>query len=179
MVDSLFDMYTPEDDHTEDWNLEGLYRDLRNVFLQVPELPTDNLPELKREGLRDEVLRGVRETYKHREHLIGVDRIREIERMVYLGIVDEKWKDHLREMDDLKEGIGLRGYGQKDPLVEYKREGFQMFIDLLDEINRETLKTLYRISIEEAPVRHRGRQPERLTLMHEDAMGMGLSLIHI
>ncbi len=175
MVDSLFDMYTPEDDHTEDWNLEGLYRDLRNVFLQVPELPTDSLPELKREGLRDEVLRGVRETYKHREHLIGVDRIREIERMVYLGIVDEKWKNHLREMDDLKEGIGLRGYGQKDPLVEYKREGFQMFIDLLDEINRETLKTLYRISIEEAPVRHRGRQPERLTLMHEDAMGMGFA----
>jgi len=174
MVDSLFDLHTPAEDHTEDWNLEALFRDLRNVFLQVPDVPVETLPELKREGMHDEVLKGVRETYERREHLIGADRMREIERMVYLGIVDEKWKDHLREMDDLKEGIGLRGYGQKDPLVEYKKEGFQMFIDLLDEINRETLKTLYRIPIEEAPVRHRERRPERLTMMHEDADRYGI-----
>jgi preprotein translocase subunit SecA len=78
-------------------------------------------------------------------------------------------------MDDLKEGIGLRGYGQKDPLVEYKREGFEIFVELLDQINRETVKTLYRIPIDEVPVSGRSRQPDRLALVHQDAIGMGFA----
>ena len=174
-VDTFLEAHAPEEAHPEDWNLEGLSVDLRNTFLQVPEVPTDNLPGLRQDALRERILRGVQETYARREQLIGPERLREIERMVYLGIIDEKWKDHLREMDDLKEGISLRGYGQKDPLVEYKREGFQMFVDLLDEINRETLKTLFRIPVEEVPVQRQSRQPERLALVHEDATGMGFA----
>ncbi|MDA0746144.1 MAG: preprotein translocase subunit SecA [bacterium] len=175
-VEALFDEHVPGETHLEDWNLEGLYRELRNLFLQVPEVPPEDLPALRRDGFHERLLEGIRETYTRREQLIGTERMREIERMVYLSVIDEKWKDHLREMDDLKEGIGLRGYGQKDPLVEYKREGFQMFIQLLDEINRETVKTLYRIPIDEAPVRRRSRQPQRLVLQHEDAAGMGFSV---
>ncbi len=174
-IDAVFDAHIPEEGHPEDWNFEGLTADLRNIFLQVPEIPVDDLPSLRREGLRDQILDRISDTYLRREALIGQDRLREIERMVYLGIIDEKWKEHLREMDDLKEGIGLRGYGQKDPLVEYKREGFEMFVDLLDEINRETVKTLYRIPIDEVPIRGRGRRPERLALVHQDAMGMGFA----
>ncbi len=174
-VNTFLEAHAPKEAHPEDWNLEGLSVDLRNTFLQVPEVPTDNLPGLKRDELRERILRGVQETYARREQLIGPERLREIERMVYLGIIDEKWKDHLREMDDLKEGINLRGYGQKDPLVEYKREGFQMFVDLLDQINRETLKTLFRIPVEEVPVQRRSRRPERLALVHEDATGMGFA----
>ncbi len=174
-IDALLEIHAPEEAHPEDWELEGLSVDLRNTFLQAPAVPAEDLPELKREDLRERILRGVRETYARREQLIGTERLREIERMVYLGIIDERWKDHLREMDDLKEGIGLRGYGQKDPLVEYKREGFQMFEGLLDEINRETLKTLFRIPIEEVPIQRRSREPERLALVHEDATGMGFA----
>ena len=174
-VDVVFDAHIPEEGHPEDWKLEGLTAGLRNIFLQVPEIPVESLPSLRREGLRDEILDKIADTYLRRESLIGHGRLREIERMVYLGIIDEKWKEHLREMDDLKEGIGLRGYGQKDPLVEYKREGFEIFVELLDQINRETVKTLYRIPIDEVPVSGRSRQPDRLALVHQDAIGMGFA----
>ena len=175
VVNASFESHLPEEGTQEDWNLDGLYRELRQIFLQVPEVPPEALPELKEDGFRHELFDGIRSAYRRRESLIGAGRMRDIERMVYLGVTDEKWKDHLREMDDLKEGIGLRGYGQKDPLIEYKREGFQMFVDLLDEINRETLKTLFRIPVEEEPTRPGGRQPQRVSLTHQDATGMGFA----
>ena len=175
-VESLLETHVPAEEHPEAWNVDGLLMDLRNIFLQVPVISDEDMPSLRREDLGERILHAVRETFARREQLIGVDRLRMFERMVYLGIIDEKWKEHLREMDDLKEGIGLRGYGQKDPLVEYKREGFQMFVDLLEEINRETLRALFRIPIEEdTPVRRRSRQPERVSLVHQDAAGMGFA----
>jgi preprotein translocase subunit SecA len=173
IVESAVDVHCPEEEHPDAWNRDALHVDLRTVFLHVPEIP--EVAPGERDGMLERLLGGIRESYRRREQLIGSDRMREIERMVYLGVVDDKWKDHLREMDDLKEGIGLRGYGQKDPLVEYKREGYQIFVDLLDEINRETLKTLYRIPIDEQPEFRRRRQPERLSLVHEDAAGMGFA----
>ena len=136
-VTTLMDTNVPEGAHPEDWNVEGFALDLRNTFLQSAIHPDEDLPTGQRDELRDLIHEDVRSAYRRREELIGADRIRQLERMVYLSIIDEKWKDHLREMDDLKEGIGLRGYGQKDPLVEYKREGFGMFVELLDDINRE------------------------------------------
>ena len=175
VVNATFESHLPEEGSQEDWDLDGLYRELRQIFLQVPEVPPEALPELKEDGFRHELFDGIRSAYRRREGLIGAGRMRDIERMVYLGVTDEKWKDHLREMDDLKEGIGLRGYGQKDPLIEYKREGFQMFVDLLDEINRETLKTLFRIPVEEERTSPRGRQPQRVSLTHQDATGMGFA----
>ena len=174
-VDTLLDEHLPEGENIDDWNLEGLMRDLRGVFLQAPDIQAEELPQIGRDGLRDRISRGVGETYARREHMIGSEQLREFERIVYLSVIDDKWKEHLREMDDLKEGIGLRGYGQKDPLVEYKREGFQMFVELLDEINRETLRALFRIPIEEAPATRQRRSPERLALVHQDATGLGFA----
>ncbi len=171
----LMDANAPEGAHPEDWNIEGLASDLRNTFLQSAIDPDEDLPTVHRDDLRNVIHDDVRSAYSRREELIGADRIRQLERMVYLSIIDEKWKEHLREMDDLKEGIGLRGYGQKDPLVEYKREGFGMFVELLDDINRETVRTLYRIPIDEGPTRPQ-RQPGRLSLVHEDAVGMGFDV---
>jgi preprotein translocase subunit SecA len=174
-IDSLLDTHLPEGVHVDEWNLEGLLRELRGIFLQAPDIQAEELSEAGREDLRERILRGVSEAYARREQLIGSEQLREFERIVYLSVIDDKWKEHLREMDDLKEGIGLRGYGQKDPLVEYKREGFQMFVELLDQINRDTLRALYRIPIEEAPERRRRREPERLALVHQDATGMGFA----
>jgi len=172
---SSMDVNLPEDAHPEDWNIEALALDIRNTFLQAPIDPDENLPTTNREELAGIARESVRAAYKRREDLIGAERLRQIERMVYLSVIDEKWKEHLREMDDLKEGIGLRGYGQKDPLVEYKREGFQMFVELLDEINRETVKTLFRIRIDETPVQRQSKAPQRLSLVHQDAAGMGFA----
>ena len=174
-VDALLDIHIPPDAHPEDWNFDGLMEDLRNVFLQAPIIPDEDLPQLREAGLRDRVLRGIREAYDRRERVLGEDRMRQIERMIYLSVFDEKWKEHLREMDDLKEGIGLRGYGQKNPLIEYKREGYEMFVALLEDINRETLRLLFRISVEETPAQPRTQQPTRLSLEHRDATGMGFA----
>ena len=172
-LQAAMDQHLPEEAHPEEWNVDAFAQDLRNTFLQSPIDPDDDLPTTNREDIMTLVRDAVRGTYKRREDLIGAERLRQVERMVYLSVIDEKWKEHLREMDDLKEGIGLRGYGQKNPLIEYKREGFQMFVELLDEINRETVRTLFRIRIDESPVQRRQREPQRLSLVHQDAAGMG------
>jgi preprotein translocase subunit SecA len=80
--------------------------------------------------------------------MIGPDNLRQAERIIMLNVVDNQWKDHLLSMDHLKEGIGLRGYGQKDPLIEYKKESFTMFQDMMDRIEDETIKYLYFMRIE-------------------------------
>jgi len=174
-VDDLLATHVPPDAHSEDWNFDGLMAELRNIFLQVPPITDEELPKLRQEGLRDRILQGVRETYDRREQLLGAESMRQVERMIYLSVFDEKWKEHLREMDDLKEGIGLRSYGQKNPLIEYKREGYEMFVALLEDMNRETLRLMFRISIEERPAQTRQSAPQRLSLIHGDATGMGFS----
>ena len=174
-VDDLLAVHVAPDAHPEDWNFDGLMAELRNIFLQAPAITDDDLPKLRQEGLRERVLEGIRETYDRREQLLGTENMRQVERMIYLSVFDDKWKEHLREMDDLKEGIGLRSYGQKNPLIEYKREGYEMFVTLLDDINREALRLLFRISIEERPPQPRLRQTQRLSLVHEDATGMGFA----
>ncbi len=80
--------------------------------------------------------------------MIGPENLRQAERIIMLNVVDNQWKDHLLSMDHLKEGIGLRGYGQKDPLIEYKKEGFDMFRDMMDRIEDETIRFLYFMRIE-------------------------------
>jgi preprotein translocase subunit SecA len=101
--------------------------------------------------------------------------IARIEKMVVLQVIDEKWKDHLREMDDLKEGIHLRAYGQKDPLVEYKTEGFRMFMELLDQINTETIGLVFKLFPAAAqPLPVRGLQrPQQMQATHQEAVGLG------
>src|ERR671920_352503 len=81
--------------------------------------------------------------YEEKEQMVGYDLMRETERVIMLNVIDNQWKDHLLSMDHLKEGIGLRGYGQKDPLVEYKKESFTLFQAMMDRIEDETVKFLY------------------------------------
>jgi preprotein translocase subunit SecA len=101
-----------------------------------------------------------------------------LERMGMLQVIDERWKEHLREMDDLKEGINLRAYGQKDPLLEYKAEAFQMFTEMLDMINREVVGIVFKVfpaAPEQIPARRPVRvpRPQELTLTHSESLGMG------
>ena len=88
-----------------------------------------------------------RRRYKEKEELIGPENMREAERIVMLNVIDNQWKDHLLSMDHLKEGIGLRGYGQKDPLIEYKKESFALFQDMMDRIEDETIRYLFFLQV--------------------------------
>src|SRR3954462_1167228 len=111
---------------------------------------------MARQEIGDKVFDKLRERYNAKEALIGADAMRYHERMIMLSVIDGQWKDHLLNMDHLKEGIGLRGYGKKDPLVEYKRESFEMFAAMLQRFQEETVRYLYLMQVigpeEPAPV---------------------------
>ena len=113
---------------------------------------------LSRQELGDAIFAKLKERYDAKEKLIGPDAMRYHERMIMLSVLDSQWKDHLRDMDHLKEGIGLRGYGQHDPLVEYKRESFDMFEAMMQRFQEETSRYLYLMQILERPPDAAGRK---------------------
>src|SRR5437879_7411463 len=102
---------------------------------------------MTRQEIGDKVFDKLRERYNAKEALIGGDAMRYHERMIMLSVLDSQWKDHLLNMDHLKEGIGLRGYAQKDPLVEYKRESFEMFEEMMQRFQEETVRYLYLMQV--------------------------------
>jgi preprotein translocase subunit SecA len=110
---------------------------------------------LNRGELGDAIFDKLKQRYEAKEKLIGPDAMRHHERMIMLSVIDQQWKDHLLSMDHLKEGIGLRGYGQHDPLVEYKKESFDMFEAMMQRFQEDTVRYLYLMQILERP-----REPE-------------------
>jgi preprotein translocase subunit SecA len=151
ILGDLINEYCPPKAHADDWNMKGL-KDA--VFTRFG---VDFLAEgvkadtLNREELGDAVFAKLKERYDAKEKLIGPEAMRHHERMIMLSVLDSQWKDHLLSMDHLKEGIGLRGYGQHDPLVEYKRESFEMFEAMLQRFQEDTVRYLYLMQILERP----------------------------
>jgi preprotein translocase subunit SecA len=164
------------DAYYDDGNISGLQEDLRTRLLVDLPISPEQWQEGGKSGVRDAILKAAAEFYRRKEETLGTEMMARIEKMVVLQVIDEKWKDHLREMDDLKEGIHLRAYGQKDPLVEYKTEGFQMFMDLLQVINAEIVSTIYKLfpaTAQPVPLRGPARPPQQMRLTHEASLGMG------
>jgi len=147
----LIEEYCPVKAHAADWNIKGL-KDA--VFTRFG---VDFLAEgvkadtLNRQELGDAIFEKLKERYDAKEKLIGPDAMRHHERMIMLSVIDQQWKDHLLSMDHLKEGIGLRGYGQHDPLVEYKKESFDMFEAMMQRFQEDTVRYLYLMQILERP----------------------------
>ena len=106
---------------------------------------------MTRGEMEDCIFERLQQKYQEKEDLVGADMMRETERMVMLQVIDNQWKDHLLSMDHLKEGIGLRGYGQKDPLVEYKKESYVLFQDMMDRIEDETVRYLFFLQVTPGP----------------------------
>ncbi|MFH1673741.1 MAG: preprotein translocase subunit SecA [Pseudomonadota bacterium] len=131
----------------EDWDLKGLGTAVRDKFAFKIELNGSLLDGLTREGLQEYIIKEALNRYNEKEEYIGADTARSLERMIMLQTVDSAWKDHLLAMDHLKEGIGLRGYGQRDPLLEYKQEGFMMFQAMVERIKEATVGTLFKIQV--------------------------------
>ena len=159
----------------DDGDIEGLKNELRAQLLVDLQITPQRFQEIGQDGVRQEVVKVATEFYKRKEEKLGSEIMARIEKMVVLQVIDEKWKDHLREMDDLKEGIHLRAYGQKDPLVEYKTEGFRMFMELLDLVNSEIITTVFRLfpaQPEQLPIRGPQR-PQQMRTTHDSALGMG------
>jgi len=151
ILGGLIDQFCPVKTHPADWDVKGL-KDAIFTRFGVDILAEGIKPEtLNRQELGDTIFDKLKSRYDAKEKLIGPDAMRYHERMIMLSVIDAQWKDHLRDMDHLKEGIGLRGYGQHDPLVEYKRESFDMFEDMMRRFQEETVRYLYLMQILERP----------------------------
>lgn len=141
IVASFVDDRCPQNSHPDSWDLTGLQTDVQSQFgLKIH--PRDLAP-LSRVEVEDKILEDLRRRYDEKEELVGPVVMRETERMIMLSVIDQQWKDNLLSMDHLKEGIGMRAYGQKDPVIEYKKEAYQMFQDLMDRIEDETVRFLF------------------------------------
>src|SRR6476660_3938731 len=139
--------------YAEDWDTDTLWTALRTLYPVsiTPETIAAKHGDLTRESLKTAVLENAREVWKTREETLTPPITREMERRVVLSVLDRKWREHLYEMDYLKEGIGLRAMAQRDPLVEYQREGFDMFAAMLDSLKEESVGFLYNLQVQVVP----------------------------
>jgi preprotein translocase subunit SecA len=159
LVDWMLDSYANKDKPPDEWEKDALRQAVQAQFgLDIETLKID-WEGVVFDELRETVVQALRRAYEDKEKLLG-KFMREFERMILLQVIDTQWKDHLLEMDHLKEGIGLRGYGQKDPLIEYKKEGFNMFQSMLDRIEEDAVRYLFLVQpVMEQPVLERKQAP--------------------
>jgi preprotein translocase subunit SecA len=143
IVDSGLNLYAPENLHPEEWDYSNLLSWLRGKFLI--KLDDEKITPLSREELGDYILQEIKTAYEQKEAAITPEKMQEIAKFVMLQAIDGKWKDHLLSIDHLREGIHLRGYGQRDPLVEYQREAYDMFMSMIDSIRDDSLEYIFRI----------------------------------
>jgi preprotein translocase subunit SecA len=142
--------FSHEKTHPEEWDWKGLKKAVFKQFnFRLDKINDDIMDGLTREGLAQLIADSSLKVYNEKEASVGSEEFRHLERIVMLQTVDNLWKDHLLSMDHLKEGIGLRGYAQQNPLIVYKKEGFELFQEMVSRIKEETLGILYRIQISE------------------------------
>jgi preprotein translocase subunit SecA len=166
ILGEMLERFCPAKAHADDWDLKGL-KDAIFTRFGVDIYAEGVKPDaMNRAELGDAIFDKLKERYDAKEKLIGPDAMRYHERMIMLSVVDAQWKDHLLSMDHLKEGIGLRGYGQHDPLIEYKRESFEMFEEMMQRFQEETVRYLYLMQILERPPDAEG-PPRRLEGLSE------------
>lgn len=147
VVERSIGIYCPEGVHQEEWDLAGLLEHAESLYLPNHKLEVTDFEDMGREGLKEELLEKAMEFYQRREQELGAETMREIERAILLRLVDEKWMDHLDAMDQLREGVGLRGYGNKNPLIEYKFEAFEMFNNMIANIQDDLVRYIFRVNI--------------------------------
>jgi preprotein translocase subunit SecA len=141
IVGSCVDQRCPENEHSETWDWVGLQSDILTQF--GVKISIADLQQLERREMEAEIFDLLQKRYAEKESLVGPELMRETERMIILNVIDNQWKDHLLSMDHLKEGIGLRGYGQKDPLVEYKKESKGLFDTMIERVEDESTRFLF------------------------------------
>jgi preprotein translocase subunit SecA len=146
VVEDTVETFSGESPYPEEWDLSSLIEYCENLFLPGNELAVEQLSRLTKEEVQELLHDQAINLYNRREEMFGSELMREIERAVMLQVVDNKWMDHLDAMDMLREGIGLRAYGQKDPLVEYKHEGFDMFNSMINAIQEDIIRYMMRIT---------------------------------
>jgi preprotein translocase subunit SecA len=152
VIDDVLAVHTSEG-NGDDWDFDALWNELRTLYpvgVTIDEVITEagNRGKINRDFMRREILSDAKLAYLRREESLGSPAMRELERRVVLSVIDRRWRDHLYEMDYLKDGIGLRAMAQRDPLVEYQREGYAMFQQMMGQIREETVGFLFNLEVE-------------------------------
>jgi preprotein translocase subunit SecA len=150
ILQTFLDARIPEGARPDEWDLKGLQSDVLTQY--GVRISLEALGGLTKDEIEERLYEQLERRYREKEALVGPEVMRQTERIIMLNVIDGQWKDHLLSMDHLKEGIGLRGYGQKDPLVEYKKESFLLFEAMMDRIEDETVRYLYFLQAAEEPV---------------------------
>jgi preprotein translocase subunit SecA len=180
VVNNIINAYVPPQSIEEQWDLPGLEEALEGEFGVTFDLRKwlDEDSSLHEESLREKILHEIIAAYNIKEEEAGAEVMRHIEKAVMLQVLDTQWKEHLALMDQLRQGIHLRGYAQKNPKQEYKRESFEMFTDMLDRIKHEVVTILSRVQVRSdeeiaAMEAQRRRQSGEIEYQHEDASALG------
>ncbi|TKS59342.1 MAG: preprotein translocase subunit SecA [Nitrospira sp.] len=149
LVESSLNIYCPAEQYQEEWDMKGLVEMMQGQFgldiIQGKHDGGESLRDMGRDALLEDLRTHVRDAYARKEQEMGSDLMRFLEKTFMLQVIDHHWKDHLLGMDHLRDGIGLRGYGQKDPLIEYKREGYDLFAGMMERIKSDTIDRLVHV----------------------------------
>ncbi len=160
----------------EDVNVIAIREQVLQSLLVDIKLETEEFESLGEDGIKKRIIDAAHDFYKRKEEMLGAELMARLERYAVLSVLDHKWKEHLREMDDLKEGIGLRAYGQKDPLIEYKGEAFKLFVELLNQIRNESVSFAFKFFPQAAEeVQRRRTAPIRMMESKQSTENIGLS----
>jgi len=160
VVEYGLDEHVDKKEYSENWDWPGLNDYFRRHFLLEISIPDSEKNNMKIDRLQEDLLAMARNQYQAKEQLLGTPLMRQLEKLVRLQVIDEKWREHLNNLDALKEGINLRAYGQKDPLIEYKRECYSMFMELSQDIDRQTIELLFKAH----PVGMNAPQPRQVAM---------------
>ncbi|MGI9278944.1 MAG: preprotein translocase subunit SecA [Endozoicomonas sp.] len=180
VVNDVISQHIPPESLEEQWDVKGLEQKLNaELAIQLPiKKWLDEDDKLEEEGLRQKILDEVVTSYKQKEELAGEEPLRNFEKHILLRVLDDKWKEHLATMDHLRQGIHLRGYAQKNPKQEYKREAFELFQSMLEEIKTDTIRILSHVQVqqddktEEMEEQRRQELIRRMQFQHEQAQGL-------
>jgi preprotein translocase subunit SecA len=185
LLEDQIERYTGKDREDDEWDIPALGREVSRVFgIDPREIEALDLGGKGPDEMADDLWAMIKASYESKEQIVGGDIMRRVERDIMLQIVDGQWKDHLYSLDHLKEGIGLRGYGQRDPLVEYKKESFTLFQDMKARVEEEMIRYLFwlrPVMSEEAgeapapmpvPQRAPARRPSQMTTNNPSAAGI-------
>jgi len=160
LIDESIKVYIGDMPYAEEWDITGLKEHLSTIFtIEEMNFSDKEIETLTKEKLKDILFKHAKDIYDAKESQIGQEQMREIERVILLRVIDQKWMDHIDNMDQMRQGIGLQAYGQRDPLVEYQFVGFDMFQEMSENIREETVKQLYRIQLERNIERERVAKP--------------------
>lgn len=173
VAETIVDKYLGQKDGAEDIDLAGVAQDCLNTFLLGIDPKSPEITGLTRFGLSEKITELALDHYHRKEAFLGEEVMRHLERYALLTTIDNEWRQHLYEMDQMKEGIGLRAYGQRDPLIEYKKEAYTMFVDLVERIDRDAVGLVFKLQpVDPDQTQRRQQAQSRLRSVHQSISGI-------